>query len=312
MFDAILVHYAPIKDFIYYCMFAWGAFLLGGYGLWRYYRRLTALKDTPRSLIRSAAQGYVELQGTARLMPGPPIVAPLSGKRCVWWSYRIESRSRSGGNWRSLDGRRSDTSTDIFLIQDETGQCVVDPDKSDVTPSARDSWSGNSPMPEGGPGTGSFFGRYTYIEDRIEEGVDLCALGYFHTQDAVSGAMIDEEVRQQLAAWKQDQAWLLEHFDKNHDGQVDFQEWDAARQEARRLVLEKERENMKRPPVNVLSHPRDGREFVLSALPREKLVMRLQLLSFACLLLLFAGGAYGTWLADARLGQPPSVNSGAP
>jgi hypothetical protein len=312
MFDATLIHYASPGDFFYYCLFAWGAFLLGGFGLWNYSRRLSALQDTPRSLIRSAAQGYVELQGTAKIMPGPPIVAPLSGKRCVWWSYRIESNSRFGGNWRTLDGARSDTSADIFLIQDDTGQCVVDPDKSDVTPSARDSWSGNSPMPEGGPGTGGFLGRYRYIEDRIEEGAELCALGYFHTQDPVSGAMIDDEVREQLLAWKKDQAWLLQHFDLNHDGQVDFQEWDSARQEARRLVLEKERENLKRPPVNVLSHPRDGRQFIISALPRERLMLRLRLLALAALLVFFAGGAYGIWLADARLAPPPSVNSTAP
>lgn len=312
MFDATLVHYAAIKDFIYWCIFAWGAFLFGGFGLWRYYRRLDVLRDMPRSLIRSAAQGYVELQGAAKLIPGPPIVAPLSGKPCVWWRYRIQSRSRSRGSWSTLDGSNHDTSTDIFMIDDGTGQCVVDPDKSDVTPSVSESWSGDSPMPEGGPGTGSVFGRYRYTEERIEQGVDLCALGYFHTQDPVSGAMIDEEVRQQLAAWKQDQAWLLAHFDKDHDGQVDFQEWDAARQEARRLVLEKERENLKRPPVNVLSHPSDGRQFIISALPREKLILRLRLFTLASLLALLVGGAYGTWLLDARLGPPPSVNSGAP
>ena len=311
MFDAGIIYYSSPGDFLYYCIFAWGAFVLGGYGLWRYYRRLTALGDTPRSLIRSAAQGYVELQGNARLMPGPPIVAPLTGKRCVWWTYRIESRSRSRGSWSSLDGSRRDTSTDIFLIQDDTGQCVIDPDKSEVIPSARDSWSGDTPDPEGGPGTGSFMGRYRYIEERIEEGAELCALGYFHTQDPVSGAMMDEEVRQQLVAWKKDQAWLLRTFDTNHDGQIDMQEWDAARQEARRLVLEKERENLKRPPVNVLSHPRDGRQFILSSLPRERLMLRLRLLTLASLLAFFLGGAYGTWLADARL-TPPAVNSRAP
>lgn len=312
MFDPGIIHDAPLKEFMYCCLFAWGSFLLGGYGLWRYYRRLTALKDTPRSLIRSAAQGHVELQGMARLMPGPPIVAPLTGKRCVWWRYRIQSRSRSRGSWNSLDGSTHDVSTDIFLIQDETGQCVVDPDKSEVLPSAKDVWSGDTDMPEGGPATGSFFGRYRYVEERIEEGADLCALGYFHTQDPVSGAMIDDEVRMQLADWKKDQAWLLQRFDTNHDGQIDMQEWDAARQEARRLVLEKERENLKRPPVNVLSHPRDGRQFILSALPREKLMLQLRILTLASLLAFFAGGACGTWLIDARLTPPASVNSPAP
>ncbi|HEY1992361.1 MAG TPA: hypothetical protein VGH71_07845, partial [Gammaproteobacteria bacterium] len=74
---------------------AWGGCLLAFFMGWRFQRRLRIIAETPKSLIRSAAQGYVELQGIARLMPGPPIVAPLTGKRCVWWSYRIERRSRS-------------------------------------------------------------------------------------------------------------------------------------------------------------------------------------------------------------------------
>ena len=56
--------------------------------------RARLMEDTPLSLIRSAAQGYVELQGTARTLPGPPIVAPLSGGRCCWWRYRIDFRGK--------------------------------------------------------------------------------------------------------------------------------------------------------------------------------------------------------------------------
>lgn len=297
-------------DFIKLCYFAWGTCFFGFVGLWYFFRRLKLIEDTPRSLIRSAAQGYVELTGTAKLLHGEPIVAPLTGKRCVWWRYRIQSRSRS----RSLDGSRRDTSTDIFMLDDGAGQCIIDPDKSDVTPSVSETWYGDTPEPEGGPELGKFrlFSTYTYTEQRIEEGADLCALGYFHTQDPVSGAMIDEEVRLQLAAWKKDQAWVLQHFDLNHDGQVDMQEWDAARQEARRLVLEKERENMKRPPVNVLNHPSDGRQFIISTLAPGRMLTRLRLLTLTCLLLFFVGGACGTWLIDTRFGTPPSVNSGVP
>ena len=283
-----------------------GAFFAG----WRYFRRLQAVAGTPKSLIRSAAQGYVELSGISRLMPGEPILAPLSHMRCVWWSYRIEEYVNSGrsSRWQAV---KSETSGELFLVQDETGQCVVDPDKAAVYPSAKDVWYGDSEIPEGGPGLGRLgvASRYRYKEERMQDGDPLYALGYFHTQGPVSAGDIDEEVRQQLAAWKKDQAWLIQHFDTNHDGQIDQQEWEAARQEARRLVLEQERDNLKRPPVNVLSRPPDGRDFILSTVPQQKLETRLRLYVAACLAAFLLAGAIGTYLVDVRLDHGGAVKS---
>lgn len=274
----------------------------------RTWLRLRAIANIPRSLIRSAAQGQVELEGQARLMPGPPIVAPLSGMRCVWWSYTIHGPSNRTG---TLDGLESDTSGDLFLVDDGSGQCVVDPDDAEVYPSVTDVWHGATPMPEGGPHM-ALGGSYTYTERRIHEGDPLRAQGYFHTQGPVSSADIDEEVRQQLAEWKRDQAWLIQHFDANHDGQVDQQEWDVARQEARRLILEKERENLKRPPVNVVGKPRDGRAFVLSTEPRQKLRARLQRQMWAGLLAFLCLGAAATHMLSVRFTEVPPVTTAAP
>jgi len=274
----------------------------GFFGVWRFYRRLQLVEDTPRSLIRSAAQGYVELQGRARLMPGDPILAPLTRMRCLWWSYRVERYVRSGrsSRWETV---KSEVSDDLFLVVDDTGQCVVDPDHAEVYPSAKDVWYGDASWPEGGPALGAsrLAAGYRYTESRMQEDDPLYALGDFHTQGPVTGADIDEEVRQQLAAWKKDQAWLIQHFDTNHDGQVDTQEWEAARTEARRLVLEQERDNLQRPPVNVLKRPSDGRDFILSTLPQKSLETRLRLYALGCLLLFFCAGALGTYLLSVRL-----------
>lgn len=61
-------------------------------GLFRFYRRVRMIEDTPTSKIRSAAQGYVELQGEAESLPGPATVAPLSQLHCLWYRYRVEAR----------------------------------------------------------------------------------------------------------------------------------------------------------------------------------------------------------------------------
>jgi hypothetical protein len=286
-------------DFWFAVCIAWGVGLTGFFAAFYLFRRLRLMEDTPQSLIRSAAQGYVELQGQCKLMPGEPIIAPLTGMRCVWWSYRVE---QNGGGRRRWETVKSEQSGELFLVVDETGQCVVDPDRAEVYPTAKQVWYGDTPMPEGGPEMGGFGlgSRYRYMEERMQDGDPLYALGYFHTQGPISAGDIDEEVRAQLAEWKRDQAWLLQHFDANHDGQVDQQEWEAARQEARRLVLEREGDNLKRPPVNVLGRPLDGRDFILSTLPQKKLELRLKIYVGVCLLAFFLAGAAGTRMLSVR------------
>jgi len=298
--DPVWIRDLPSDNFWLFALLVWAACLIALFLGWRFQRRLRLILDTPKSLIRSAAQGYVELSGTAKLMPGDPIIAPLTRVPCVWWSYCIEEYIHSGksSHWSTL---KQDDSYSIFAMDDGSGQCVVDPDDADIYPSVKKVWYGSTPFPEGGPAMGRLTGDYRYTEQLIHDGDPLYDYGYFHTQDPVSDADIDAEVRAQLVEWKKDQAWLLQHFDTNHDGQVDMQEWDAARQEARRLVLEHERENLKRPPVNVLGKPPDGREYVLSTLPPRNLEWRMRLYSLACLMVFLGAGALGTYLLQVRL-----------
>lgn len=305
LIDPDWVRHAHADEFWFWTLMLCGAALAAFFGVWRFYRRLQLVEDTPQSMVRSAAQGYLELAGVGKLMPGEPILGPLTRLRCVWWSYKVERYMHSGrsSHWQTL---KSEISGELFLMDDGTGQCVVDPDGAEVYPAAKDVWYGSSDWPESGPALGgSRFGAdYRYTEERMPEGGQIYALGYFHTQGPPSAGDIDEDVRQQLAAWKKDQEWLIRQFDTNRDGQVDQQEWEAARQEARRLVLERERQNLNRPPLNVLSRTplHDGRAFILSTLPRKKLETRLRLYALACLIVFFLAGAVSVWLLQVRLG----------
>jgi hypothetical protein len=289
--------------------------LAGFAGFLLFLRRLRFVQETPQSLIRSAAQGYVELQGTCQLMPGDPIIAPLTRKPCVWWSYNIEQKHERGNNsnWRTVQHATSD---DLFYIEDGTGHCAVDPERAVVYSSIKQIWYGNSEWPEGGPALGklSIGAGYRYCEHRIECDDPLYALGYFHTQGPVGMGEINEEVRQLLVEWKQNQAELIARFDTNHDGQIDQQEWDAAREEARKEILTQEREALSRPPINVLSHPRDGRPFILSTTPQKKLETRLRLCIAASLLAFFVAGAISARMLTVRLGQhlPSAATSSQP
>ncbi len=255
------------------------------------------IEDTPTSRVRSAAQGYVELTGRAMLPPSPS-KGPLTGQPCAWWRYKIEERRLSGRS-RSWTTLQSDTSDTPFLLDDGTGQCLIDPRGAEVYPGARDVWYGPSEWPEVRipDGTG-FFGKladalltdkYRYTEYRLEPQQPLYAIGAFRSMGGISVENPDAAVAELLRTWKQDQAGLLARFDANHDGALSSTEWDQARAAARKQVLNDRAADIKPPSLNVLSHPADGRAFLLAASDAESLAQ-----SFRRRALAGIGGFVGT------------------
>ncbi|MGH8403191.1 MAG: GIDE domain-containing protein [Gammaproteobacteria bacterium] len=296
-----------------FCLLAIAALLAG----FVFLLRAWLVKETPVALIRSAAQGYVKLEGRADLMPGPAITSPLTGTPCTWWSYSIQERCGSGrgSNWERIDHGTSD---DLFLIRDSSGQCVVDPTHAEVIPAAETVWYGAEPRPLTGPTVDGFAmtSKYRYVERLIRPSESIFALGFFHTQGGEAPTtVINDEVAQLLHDWKQNQAELLRRFDANHDGQIDDQEWEGARQEARREVLAQEQSAAQRPPVDVLAQPRDGRRFLISTRPETRVIVGFRLWAAACLLVFVVFGAITGYMITTRLSKPavaPSIANPAP
>lgn len=283
----------------------------GFYGYYRFLRRVRIIEDTPTSKVRSAAQGYVELVGHGELMQGPPIIAPLTGITCTWYRYRIEektesydSRGQRRTNWRTID---SGTSESLFLLRDDTGECVVDPDGAEITPASKDVWYGNSPTwsgtPPGKRSGGLFSGaRYRYAEERMHPGDPLYAIGLFRTDGgAYEIPSVREDMRHLLSRWKQDQTALLQRFDRNRDGQIDLHEWEDARDAAQREVLAAQSERLRDPTIHLMAKAGDGRPYILSVLPQDQLAGRFRWLALGSLLLFLVGGAVGVWLITVRL-----------
>ncbi len=278
--------------------------VLGFYFAFRYLRRARIIEDTPTSKIRSAHQGYVELHGAGELMDGLPIRAPLTGTECTWYGFKVERRSDK--NWRTVESGSSDN---LFLLRDDTGQCVVDPEGAEVTTSIKEVWYGRSRRPPKGPGitaTSPFklvtSGSYRYTEKRLHPGDALYALGFFKTHNDVhTGTGRAEAVRDLLRAWKQDTATLLERFDTNRDGEIDPGEWEAVQQAARTQVEEDLREQAKRPPLHSLSKTLSRRRpFLLSNHPQTGLVRRYKIYAGGSVSAFFVFGAIAVWLLNAR------------
>jgi hypothetical protein len=278
------------------------------YSFWyafKAWRKNRVIEDTATSRVRSAAQGYVELSGRGILPPNAVNRGPLTGVPCTWWRYKIEER-RSSGRSRSWSTIQSDTSAVPFLLDDGTGQCLVDPRGAEVFPGARDIWYGPSEWPEVRipNGTGVFGwlvdsllkDKYRYTEYRLQPHEHVCALGAFRSLGGVSVEDPDAAVAELLREWKKDQTALLARFDSNHDGTLSGAEWDKARAAARKQVLDGRATQPQPPRMNVLADPADGRAFLLAASEGEALARRFRRRALAGIAAFVGSSAALTWI----------------
>jgi hypothetical protein len=234
--------------------------------------RLRAIRDTPTSRIASAAQGYVELTGRGYPF-GEPMLGRLSLLPCLWYRYKIEKRE-SENKWKTMD---SGESYDTFVLRDETGECVIDPEQAEILTRHRDQWHD---------------GNYRYTEWKLIERDSIYVIGQFRTQGGSSLEFSTrEELNALLAEWKKDMPALLKRFDLDEDGTLDIQEWMLARSAAKREVAKMMREAQAQADINIIGRPRNGRLFLVSNLDQNKLSRRYLLWSWAHLAIFF--GALG-------------------
>ncbi len=285
----------------------WGAFV--------FLKRKRIIEDTPTSLVRSASQGYTELQGMADLMDGDPIHAPLSMRVCTWYTYKVEHRerhyadSKQSSRWATVD---QGTSEDLFFLVDTSGRCAIDPDGAAVTPTHRNIWYGNTRIPgryHDDDGTwwartmGQIGQHYRYTERRIEPGDQIYALGHFTTHGGTA-ALFDKDaaVGERLREWKRDQASMLKRFDANKDGQIDVDEWDTARREAEKEVLAEQTGDAGAPPVDVLGRTGSQRRpFVIAAGAEDEIIAKCNRRALGLLVLAVPLLCTAIWAIGIRL-----------
>jgi len=264
--------------------------------LFRNLSHLRLIADTPASLIRSASQGQVELEGVTQMMEGTPIIAPLSGQRCVWYRYTVEEKTEGKDEWRMIE---SGTSEAIFHLNDGTGRCIIDPDGAEVIPSIRQHWRGLSRRSSAPPPEQGFWdrfasaGKYRYSESRIAEGVPLYAMGYLKSLGSADPGTLDDAIRTLVRRWKQDPARLRQRFDTDGDGIISPAEWEAALGLAEREAIQELGETLHPPEINLLKKPPDGKLFLLSTVPEHRLKQhyRRDALLSASIFLLFGTAA---------------------
>jgi hypothetical protein len=265
------------------------------------WRRLRLIEDAATAKVRSAHQGYLELEGMGRLMDGEPIIAPLTSSHCLWYRYKIEEKQRRGDNdeWKVIKQGISDN---LFYLDDETGRCVIDPDGAEVTCDDKLVWYGDSDWPMSAPlvGKGGKFGaagRYRYSEWLILPGQPLYAIGEFRSMTPAEHYSVADITRDLIRSWKQDQAQLLKRFDGNRDGQIDHKEWELVRKVAEVQAQKEYQERAQQPQIHLLAKPADDeRPFILSIYPQDQLTRRYRLWATVSLIGFFVLGSVAVWL----------------
>jgi hypothetical protein len=259
----------------------------------------------------------VELAGTARQMDGEPIIAPLTNLPCCWYSYKVEQRGDK--NWLITD---QGTSDHLFHLQDETGNCIIDPEGAKVTTERKDVWHGSSrsAVPHINPKLPSnwklllnlgrpvsheigFGSNYRYTETRIHDGDHLYGIGLFKTLDEVDHIQQRSEIsRELLREWKKDKSSLLFEFDRNRDGQIDQQEWEQVRQKAENQAQTEHQELIEGSVLHTLSETGSrNHPFLLSTLPEFDLVRRCRRYAVLSLIAFCGAGAIATWMLTLKL-----------
>lgn len=224
-------------------------------------------EDIPTSKVRSAAQGYAEFVGYARMPPGEVMLSPLTQTRCVWWHYTI-SYPDSHSNTVNIEEK---TSSRYFGLDDGTGVCMVNPVGADMRASQARRWIATEGQPLAQAATIGFADiqarYYQCTETVLLASARLYVLGEFQTYRVQTQPLdrMSEKVRAWLADGK-----LRQPFDTNTDGKIDESELASMRKAA---LLDARREVATEIGArDMIGKPRDGRPFIISSSSQARIV----------------------------------------
>lgn len=234
------------------------------------FRRFRAIADMPTSRIATAAQGYVELIGRGLPINGLPLLSPLNQLPCLWYRYIIEHRD-SRNRWVTEDSGESNAS---FIIDDGSGQCLVDPEDAELLISKKERWTR---------------ANRRYTQWLLIERQSIYVIGEFRTHGSVDLELKhNEDVKHLLGEWKRDFKGLLQRFDRDGNGVLDLEEWQRARAQAKREVAAMHHELRAAAEFHAMQPPADGRLYLISDLMPEKIAGKYARWAWFHLLVFFA------------------------
>jgi len=299
---AVDIQRLAVEEFWFWFVVSAVVSVVSLYLYFKFLSRYRIMQGTATSLIRSAAQGYNEFKGVAQMLPGEPIIAPLTRQACVWYSYKVEEL-RGRDDWSLCESGISDS---LFALKDTTGKVIINPDDADVTHSVSDSWSGGTRVPISGPKglTASIFTmgkRYRYSEKRIHAGDSLYVLGDLKSFRETVLPTSNEMLSDLLSEWKRNPAALLKRFDENNDGTINVEEWEKAVLAAKSELQHRPLKEKGLQIDDVIKSPsKSAKPFLISTKSEPALLKNYKYKSFGALSLFFFIGVFAVWMFNVR------------
>ena len=132
-------------------LFGFGAMALGLFCLVRGVElgaRKRLIENTPTSRVRSMSMGFVELVGKARRKY--ELKVPFFFSDCVFYRYAIQRKGNTGWGNRWTVVEEGQSGPVPFLLEDDTGRVLVDPEGAIVEAVVRQRISGEAALRLGG------------------------------------------------------------------------------------------------------------------------------------------------------------------
>lgn len=283
--------------------------LISFYIFVRNWKRLRIIEDTPTAKLRSAHQGYIELEGKGQLIDSQLIYAPLSNHLCIWFHSQIERREtfihkgRSQTSWNII---YQNISNHRFKLADGMNSCFVDPNGAEIKSDEKLVWYGNTEWPvttkllESQSVLNRSLNRYRYTERLILPGQSLYILGQFKTLSPATSQSVNDIMRNLLAEWKKNKQQLLKRFDSNKDGEIGQDEWEAARVEAQSQAQQLFHEQSIEPDVNLIAKPDNAQyPFIISVHPQALLIKKYRYTTYTAFVISVMLIGYIAWLVQS-------------
>ncbi len=241
--------------------------IISFYLAFRILKQYFIINNNPLSKIRSAAQGYVEVEGVQAFLPGKSLCSPLTKTPCTWYAYMVEELSSTGkgSHWVV---KESGESSEHFMLVDTTGQCIISPDGADVFTRFYKVWIDPD--------------NKRCTEQLLMPNEHVYVTGVFRTFSSSDinpeSAEKNQKVLDLVKQWKQDYARLLQEFDVNKDGNLDKDEWDNVVRAAEKQINGQYPDSSSEDVVTVNIISKEGRKldepFIISDLRKKEILMK--------------------------------------
>ena len=270
----------------------------GFYLAFNYIAKHRLMQDLPTAKIRSAPQSYVELSGVARSIENYEITSPISNTPCVWYRYEISR----------LNERDpvvfTDSSTELFALDDDTGLCVIDPEGLDITPTVVESWDGTAddflklPIPLDRYTTIKPNDKFHFEEKTIPVGSYLYALGNFRSVGCGKELFsLKKRTSQLVMEWSKDYRSLKKKFNLDIDAAITRQQWSRIHKAAQDEVRDKLMKRLGSTIKHTLSKPvKDWRPYMVTPEAEHQTVIAFKILAILSFIGFLAFGSYAIWI----------------